>query len=213
MRRIVPVSPVPGDDDKTVAMIVRESRKHETWACAQEKEKSFQFVCRLDPDRARWLSVTVTNPDGSMTTTNEEDEDFESQWGDTGPRRLVDNGRYQLLPDGSYHLTSVAERGAGTYTVTVGPNSFRCLRVIDVPRADETAEIGDAFVEPGGRTVLYRQYRGRGMDRDWEEWQRSHRGHELRIDDAVFFQRDCLGKAHLWLTEAASRPASISSDG
>lgn len=186
----------PGEDagGEAVALTVRETGG---------RGETFRFLCRLEPDQARWLAVTVIEPDGSTTTTTEGDENFEWNWGVRNPRRLVDRGRYQLLTDGSYHLRDVDDRGAGVYTVRVGDNSFTCLRVMDVDEADEAQEIGDAFVEPGGRTVLYRQFRGRGLDADWEQWRRAHPGQELRIDGALFFQRDCLGRAHLQLTEAA----------
>ena len=119
---------------------------------------------------------------------------------------LVDEGRYLRRPDGSYRMTDAAGRGAGVYTVTVGKKSFACLRVLDLAVADESEEIGEAFVEPGGRTILYRQYRGRALDPDWAAWHDAHPEDKLVVDGALFLRRDCTGRAHENLSVSALDP-------
>jgi hypothetical protein len=115
---------------------------------------------------------------------------------------LVDSSRYRQRADGSYRIADTAESGAGVYRVRIGPHVFTCLRVIDLdhPVADESTELNVAFVEPGGRTILYRQYRGRAMNDDWQAWRAAHPGREVVINDNLFLQRDCTGRAHDVLT-------------
>lgn len=165
-----------------------------------------RFTCVLDQDRARWLAVTL-DTEGPSDTAAEGDPGFENAWGATGPRRLVDTGRYQQLPDGGYHLTGPSGRGAGVHRVRVGARTFTCLRVIDLdtPEPDESTEVGVAFVEPGGRTILYRQYRGRAMNQDWQEWRAAHPGREIVLDGNLFLQRDCTGHATEVLTTSSMR--------
>ena len=165
-------------------------------------DRYHRFICVLDEDRARWLAVTL-DADGEASTLTEGDPEFECGWGGTGPRRLVDSGRYQQLADGSYRITGTSDMGAGVYRVEIGPRAFTCLRVIDlVPINDESAELGVAFVEPGGRTVLYREYSASAMYDDWQVWRAAHPGREIVIADNLFLQRDCTGFAHDVLTTA-----------
>lgn len=93
------------------------------------------------------------------------------------------------------------------YTVTVADREFSCLRVLDVDNAEDE-EIGEAFVEPGGRTILYRQYRACTCNGDWEQWRRTHPGAEIRIDGTLFLLRDCTLRAHVNLTDAAFPPGN-----
>lgn len=183
-------------DSAAVDLEIREVQR------AVGGETTFRFICTLDDDHARWLAVTIVTPDGTTATTIA-DPGFEAQWGQVWPRRLVDNGRYEAMPDGSLHLTQAGGPGAGVYAVTVGRNNFTCLRVIDLDKNDEATEFGEAFVEPGGRTILYRQYRGRAMNTDWQEWRDTHPGAEIRVDDGLYLHRDCSGRAHIHLTDAA----------
>jgi hypothetical protein len=162
-----------------------------------------RFTCVLDQDRARWLAVTL-DADGEARTLTEGDPEFECGWAGTGPRRLVDGGRYQQRADGSCRSTGTSDMGAGVYRVAIGPRVFTCLRVIDlVPFDDESAELGVAFVEPGGRTVLYREYSTRAMGDDWQAWRAEHPGREIVINGNLFLQRDCTGFAHDVLTTAS----------
>lgn len=206
VRQVVSASPTSTDGEDAVELEIHERPCSE----ALSEETTFRFTCILRHDRASWLAVTTLTADGSTTTTTVADHDFESQWGGTGTRLLVDNGRFERLPDGSYHITSADGFGAGTYTVTVGSREFTCLRVLDLPNADENQEFGEAFVEPGGRTILYRQYRGRLFDPDWKQWRDAHPGAEIRVDGGLFLLRDCTGRAHVDLTDTAL-PAAASS--
>ena len=163
-----------------------------------------RFTCVLDQDRARWLSVTLDADDDEARTLTEADPEFEANWADTGPRRLVDSGRYQQLADGSYRLTDTADWGAGVYRVGIGPRVFTCLRIIDLDQpADEATDLNIAFVEPRGRTVLYRQYWSHAMTEDWQAWRAAHPGREIIINDNLFLQRDPAGRAHDVLTTAS----------
>jgi hypothetical protein len=137
-----------------------------------DRVATHRFSCVLDQDRARCLAVTLDADDADESATlTEADPGFEQEWGGAGPRRLADSGRYQQRADGSYRLTEDTGSGAGVFRVRIGPRVFTCLRVIDLDglSADESTELGVAYVEPGGRTVLYRQYRGRAMNDDWQE--------------------------------------------
>ena len=161
-----------------------------------------RFTCVLDQDRARWLAVTLDAEGDEARTVTEADPAFESDWGAAGPRRLVDSGRYRQFADGSYRLTDAADWGAGVSRVRIGPRVFTCLRVIDCEGAipDESTGLGVAFVEPGGRTVLYRQYYRRATNDDWQAWRATHPGREIVINDNLFLQRDPTGLAHDVLT-------------
>lgn len=161
-----------------------------------------RFTCVLDHDHARWLEVDLDTGAGGDALTPA-DSGFNAAWGTTGPRCLIDSGRYQPVADGSYRLTDAPDFGAGVYRVGIGTNVFTCRRVIDLPAADESQELNVAFVEQGGRTVLYRQYRGRGMDRDWQAWRDAHPDREFTVDDCLFLQRNCSGEAHDVLTSAS----------
>jgi hypothetical protein len=199
------VSTVPVTVDGQVAVELQFSE----WSRDRDGDRidTLRCTCILDQDRARWLAVTLDIDDEARTLT-EADPAFEADWGVTGPRRLVDSGRYQPLADGSYRITDTADSGAGVYRVRIGPRVFTCLRVIDLdhPTAGESTELGIAFVEPGGRTVLYRQYRGRAMNDDWQAWRAAHPGREIVINGNLFLQRDCTGRAHDVLTTASMKP-------
>jgi hypothetical protein len=202
VRRVGSTAPAVVGESAAVDLEIREEPG------AINGETIYRFICTLDEDRARWLAVTIVAPDGTTTMTIT-DPGFEEQWGSVGRRGLVDNGRYEAMPDGSYRLTQAEGRGAGVYSVTVGRRIFTCLRVIDLEKNDDSTEFGEAFVEPGGRTILYRQYRGRAMDTDWQEWRDTHPGAEIRVDDALYLNRDCLGRAHIHLTDAAFDEALV----
>lgn len=197
VRQVVSTAPSTIDGQEAVALVIVE------WPAPDGGSKqTYRFTCVLDDERSRWLGVTVETADGSASSTAA-DATFEKEWGAVGPRRLVDEDRYLRQPDGSYRMTDSAGQGAGVYTVAVGRNVFTCLRVIDLPGANESQEIGEAFVESGGRTILYRQYRERGLDPDWAAWREAHPGDELVIDGALFLRRDCTGRAHHNLSASA----------
>lgn len=194
-RQVVWTAPATVGGEEAVELLVREwSRDREG-----DRVRTDRFTCVLDQDRARWLAVTL-DTGGEARTATAADPGFESDWGATGPRRLVDSGRYQPLADGSYRLTDAPDPGAGVYRVRIGVRVFTCLRVIDLRAADEWEEAGVAFVERGGRTVLYRQYRGRAINADWRAWRAAHPGREMVINGSLFLQRSCTGRAHDVLT-------------
>jgi hypothetical protein len=133
------------------------------------------------------------------------DKGFEQNWGKGERRRLYDDGRYQRQPDGSHRMTNGQGLGAGVYDVTIGEKSFCCLRVLDVNQTpSEYDEISEAFVERGGRTVLYRQYRGRlcGVGKvDWAETYPDNA--RLVISGCVYVHCDCTGRAHDVITNTS----------
>jgi hypothetical protein len=196
-RQVVSTAPVTVGGRDAVELQFRE------WSRDRGGDRTaiHRCTCILDHDRARWLVVTLDSDDDARTVT-EADPGFEADWGATGQRRLVDSSRYRQRADGSYRIADTAESGAGVYRVRIGPRVFTCLRVIDLdhPVADESTELNVAFVEPGGRTILYRQYRGRAMNDDWQAWRAAHPGREIVINDDLFLQRDCTGRAHDVLT-------------
>ena len=196
---VVSTAPVRVDGRDAVELLFSE------WSRDRNGERIaiHRFICVLDDDRARWLTVTL-DVDGGARTLTKGDPEFDVGWAGTGPRRLVDSGRYQQLADGSYRVTGTSDMGAGVYRVSIGPRVFTCLRVMDfIPFGDESAELGVAFVEPGGRTVLYREYSTSTLWDDWQVWRAAHPGREIIIDDNLFLQRDCTGRAHDVLTTAS----------
>lgn len=194
---VVSIAPVSVDGRDAVELMFNE------WSRETGRIGTDRFTCVLDQDRARWLTVTLHG--GGARTLTKGDPEFDAGWADTGPRRLVDSGRYQQLADGAYRTTGTPDMGAGVYRVQIGARVFTCLRVIDLtPFGDESAELGVAFVEPGGRTVLYREYSTSTLwDDDWQVWRAAHPGREIVVDDNLFLQRDCTGRAHDVLTAAS----------
>jgi hypothetical protein len=189
---VVSTAPVGVDGRDAIELLFSE------WSRNRDGERTAidRFTCVLDDNRARWLMVTL-DADGDARTLTKGDPEFDAGWAGTGPRRLVDSGRYQQLADGSYRLTGTSHMGAGVYRVSIGPRVFTCLRVMDlIPFGDESAELGVAFVAPGGRTVLYREYSTSTLWDDWQAWRAAHPGREIVINDSLFLQRDCTGRAH-----------------
>ena len=162
----------------------------------------------IDDTYTRWISV-VDTIDGKRVSNTIGDDGFEEQWGGPAKRRIVDDGRYQLQADGSYKITDGQGFGAGTYDVTIGENTFHCLRVLDVDISDpHGGELAEVFVESSnGRTVFFRRYDGRYL-----------RGHDLVakypnnrrivINDVVYVHSDCSGWSHDQLTSFSLRPIS-----
>jgi hypothetical protein len=180
-------------------------RADEWSAESGRKSNSLLFYARVEEtSESRWLAVLSEGNGGGKLFTHL-DDGFEDQWGTSAnpSRRLYDDGRYRLPPDGSYETTDRAGLGAGTYDVSIGEETFRCLRVLE-PDISEPGggELTEAYVERGGRTVFHRRYDGR-----------SYRGGDLLrqypdhpriiIDSNLFVQCDCTGKAHDDITEAS----------
>jgi hypothetical protein len=156
----------------------------------------------INETHTEWVSVVGTI-DGKRIFNTIGDESFEGQWGPALKRRIVDDGRYQLQPDGTYKLTDGTGFGAGTYDVTIGENTFHCLRVLDVDISNEHGgELAEVYIEKGGRTVFFRRYDGRFL-----------RGHDLVskfpnniqivINDVVYVHSNCTGWFHDTFTLAS----------
>ena len=156
----------------------------------------------INETHTEWVSV-VDTINGRRIFNTIGDEWFEDQWGPALKRRIVDDGRYQLQPDGTYKLTDGTGFGAGTYDVTIGENTFHCLRVLDVDISNEHGgELAEVYIEKGGRTVFFRRYDGRFL-----------RGHDLVskfpnniqivINDVVYVHSNCTGWFHDTFTLAS----------
>jgi hypothetical protein len=185
-----------------------EVRVTERSAESGRKTKSLVFYAQVEEDsESRWIAVVSERGDKKVLFTLL-DGGFGSQWGEsTNPsRRLYDDGRYRLRPDGSYATTGGTGLGAGTYDVTIGGVTFRCLRVLEPDLSEpEGGELNELYVDQrSGRTVFHRRYDGRfyrGGDllREYPDHPR------ITIDGNVFVQCDCSGKAHDDITHTPLR--------
>lgn len=159
----------------------------------------------LDDDRARWLSVIMT-VNGKQVQTTIGEGDFAEQWGEVGRRKLVDDGRYARQADGSYVTTGRSGLGAGTYDVTIGENTFHCLRVLDREIINsDGGELVEAYMNQDGRTVYHRRYdsqyfRKGDLASKWPD------NHKMVIDDMVWVHHDCTMRAHDIITARALEP-------
>jgi hypothetical protein len=169
------------------------------------KTDELVFYARVEDDgESRWIAV-VSQEDEKNVFLTLLDEGFESQWGASAnrARKLYDDGRYRARPDGTYETTNGTGLGAGTYDVTVGEETFCCLRVLEPGLAEpEGGELNEVYVERGGRTVFHRRYDGRffrGGDllREYPDRPR------IAIDGYVYVQCDCTGKAHDDITDTS----------
>ncbi len=163
------------------------------------------FYARLDQDKTRWLAV-VQMIDDSKALSTFRDEGFEANWGKGEKRTIYDDGKYQRQPDGSYRTTESQGIGAGTYDVTIGDKTFRCLRVLDTFSSppNEHTELVEAFIESSGRTALIRQYLGRQWGRGDTDWARKYPDNaKLVIDDCVYVHCNCTGRAHDVITDTS----------
>jgi hypothetical protein len=153
-----------------------EVRVEEWSAETGRKMNNLVFYARAEEDaESRWVAV-VSEEGGMRVLFTLVDEHFESQWGASAnpARKLYDDGRYRLRPDGSYETTDGTGLEAGTYDVTVG-----------------------------GRTVLRRQYGGRFHYKKVDQLRRYPNHPRLTIDGNVYVQCDCTGRAHDDVTDTA----------
>ncbi len=159
----------------------------------------------LDERQARWLSVVKTRH-GRRVFETVGDKWFEENWGGKMSRRIVDDGRYRRQPDGSYKTGNGTGIGAGTYDVTIGSNTFCCLRVLDADLSTPNGgELVEAFIEREGRTVFFRRYDGRFF-RDGDLIARYPDNRRIVINDIVYVHHDCTGRAHDTITQFALQP-------
>ena len=156
----------------------------------------------IDETHTKWVSV-VNTIDGRRIFNTIGDEGFEDQWGGPCKRRIVDDGRYALQPDGTYKLTDGQGFGAGTYHVTIGENTFHCLRALDVDITEEHGgELAEVFIEKGGRTVFFRRYDGRYL-RGHDLVSKFPNNRRIVINDIVYVHSNCTGWFHDTLTLAS----------
>ena len=159
---------------------------------------------KIGQDETRWIAV-IKKREGAKVFSTFVDEGFEDDWGECEKRKLYDDGRYQLQGDGSYKITDGKGLGAGVYDVTIEENKFCCLRVLDPgPSVSEYGELSEAYVERGGRTVLYRQYRGRLCGVDEIDWAQKYPNNpRIVINGCMYVHCDCTGRAHDVITNTS----------
>ena len=162
------------------------------------------FYAALDQEKTRWLAIVRLEGDRKALLTFH-DEHFEANWGQGELRLMRDDGRYQRQPDGSYRTTDLKGIGAGSYDVTIGAKTFHCLRVWDTGGPpSEHEELSEAYIEPGGRVVLFREYWGRQMGKGDTDWAEKYPDNiQIVIDGCVYVHCDCTGRAHDWITNTA----------
>ncbi len=163
------------------------------------------FYARHDEKETRWLAV-VQDMDGRKVLRTFKDEWFEADWGQGEKREFRDEGRYERLPDGAHRTTCRTGTGAGTYEVTVGNRTFHCMRVWDTggqPPSEER-ELSEAYIEPGGRVVLFREFWGRRMGTGDTDWAAKYpQNIKIVLDGCVYVHCDCTGRAHDLITSTA----------
>ncbi len=163
----------------------------------------------LDEQHTQWLSVVKTR-DGKRLIEAVGDKWFEHNWGGMMKRRIVDDGRYQRQPNGSYKITKSTGLGAGTFDVTIGENTFCCLRVFDIlPDISEPngGELVEAFIESSGRTIFFRRYDGQFYRPAYGDLVKKYPDNQrIVINDVVYVHCDCTGRAHDTITSIALEP-------
>jgi hypothetical protein len=182
-----------------------EVRVREWSAESGRKINGLVFYARVEEaEESRWVAV-APEKGGKGELFTFLDEGFEYQWGASANpvRRLYDDGRYRPRPDGSYETTNGAGLGAGTYDVTIGGKTFRCLRVLEPDLSEPGGgELTEAYVERGGRTVFHRRYDGR-FYRGGDLLQQYPENPRITIDGNVYVQCDCTGRAHDDITDTS----------
>lgn len=155
----------------------------------------------IDDTHTKWVSV-VNTVDGIRIFNTIGDEWFEEQWGVPCKRRMFDDGRYELQSNGTYKITNGVGLGVGTYDVTIGDNTFHCLRVLDPDiDAEHGGEMCEVYIEEGGRTVFFRRYDGRFLRGDLLKKFPNNR--QIVINDIVYIHSNCTGWYHDTFTLAS----------
>jgi hypothetical protein len=169
----------------------------------------------VDNDQARWVAVLLHDGDGPAELTTYLDENFADQW--DVPYRghsLTNDGACRLRPDGSHAIDRGGYYAAGVYDIAIGSNLFHCLRIIDPITISEYHELAEAYVDVSGRTVYYRQFRGRhcgsgiaSFARFFQsgtqvlDWVQTYPQNErLIINGCTYVHCDCTGRAHEVIT-------------
>ena len=185
-----------------VEIAVQEQVIHEDW---DVPGRPHLFYAALDEEKTRWLGV-VQQMGGTKVLRTFQDEWFEADWGRGEKRTVRDDGRYLRHNDGTHRTTDKTGIGAGTYEVTIGEKTFRCLRVWDTGGSppSEHAELSEAYIEPGGRVVLFREYWGRRMGKGQTDWAANYPDNiKIVIDGCVYVHCDCTGRAHDLITNTS----------
>ena len=185
-----------------VEIAVQEQAIREDWDVPGRPQL---FFARIDEEETRWLGVVQQMDDRKVLRTFR-DEWFESDWGKGEKRRIIDDGRYRRQSDGHYRTTEGQGIGAGTFDVAIGERTFRCLRVWDTGGSppSEHAELSEAYIEPGGRVVLFREFWGRHMGKGDTDWAVKYPDNiQIVIDGCVYVHCDCTGRAHDMITNTA----------
>ncbi|MCD4653701.1 hypothetical protein K8T06_07165 [bacterium] len=124
-----------------------------------------RVIGRLTDDTAQWMAMLTgidDNGDG-LAITSFLDEEFQSGFPDI-PRQISDRKNW-AKPEEDVMVVKELKTdrlvcwGAGTFNVTVGDNSIRCLRVMECTLSEKSMLI-EAYVGEDGRTVLVRRYNG-----------------------------------------------------
>ncbi len=202
---LIPTAPAIIRDIECVEIQFNEWVKKE-WPASPD----LMYVA-IDDTRTRWISVVNTS-DGKRIYNTIGDEGFEAQWGPDANRRIFDDGRYELQSDGSYITTDGNGLGAGTYHVTIGENTFHCLRVIDADlEAEHGGEMCEVYIEETGRTVFFRRYDGRFL-RGHDLTEKFPNNRQIKINDIVYVHSNCTGWFHDTLTVASLRKTQYKND-
>lgn len=182
------------------------------WLAREWPQSPDLMYVAMDDTHTRWISVVMTM-DGIRTYNTIGDDWFEELWGPDGERRIVDDGRYELQPDGSYKTTEGQGLGAGTYDVTIGENTFHCLRVIEPDlEAEHGGEMCEVYIAQSGRTVFFRRYDGRFL-RGHDLIEKFPNNRRIIIDDIVYVHSNCTGWFHDTFTLASLGNTNITNNG
>ena len=99
------------------------------------------------------------------------DEQFHEKWGERVPRFWKDEGRFQEVEGNQYRTVDPQKTGGlGFFDVTIGENTYPCLRVLDADWTNgNEGWLVEAFLSREGRTVLFRRYNsiGSGSSSNW----------------------------------------------
>jgi RNA polymerase sigma factor (sigma-70 family) len=123
------------------------------------------------------------------------DEHFHENWGQISPRFWKDDGRFQIV-DESHFITANPQKtgGLGFYDVTIGENTFQCLRVLDTEWATgKEGILVEAYLSKEGRTVLFRRYNGEAW-RPTSNWLETvNDNHRIMLDEVTYVHwYDCI---------------------
>ena len=174
----------------------------EEWSKESDwKMEKMRVMGRLTDDCAQWLAM-LTDYDGSgdgMSLTTFLDDGFQAGFPDM-PRLIADTGNWsepepdQMTVKGisSDHLGTW---GAGTFDVTIGDKTTRCLRVLECALNARSTFI-EAFLDETCRTILQRRFNGfKWQVKDGQEtWDKRLEGQRIITVNGVpfIYWYDCL---------------------